>query len=137
VTCGFDCSLSHVQFARVANDITGDKPDDFVQMKWFQKMAEVPNEESLPRQIESQMVDLVSELRGASLQSYVDMFSTDIPDGLLPQVCHLAALAWKGNLERLIDYHEIFQRGHRLRFVPMITADMIDRALDIAAARAP
>jgi hypothetical protein len=35
------------------------------------------------------------------------------------------------------DYWEIFQRGHRLRFVPMIAADMIDMALDIAATRAP
>jgi hypothetical protein len=53
----------------------------------------------------------------------------------MPQICHLAALAWKGNLDKLIEYQESFKRGHRLSFVPMITADMVDRALDIAAER--
>jgi hypothetical protein len=36
----------------------------------------------------------------------------------------------------LIDYQQIFQKGKRLNFVPMIKPEMIDRAIDIAVERA-
>lgn len=136
VTCGFDCALSHVEFARIGNAIMGVKPGDFLQMKGFQKLAEVPNEVALPQQVEAQMRELVHELKHASLPYYIEKFSVTLPQPSMPQVCHLTALAWKGNLDKLIEYEESFAQGHRLGFVPMITADMIDRALDIAARNA-
>jgi hypothetical protein len=137
VTCGFDCSLSHVEFTRVANSIMGDKRDDCVPIKWFQKGAEVANEDALAHQIELQMIELVNELKSASLDHFLEIFSGPLPHGpSTPQICHLTALAWNGNLDQLIDYQQSFERGHVTGFVPMITADMIDRALFIAAERA-
>jgi hypothetical protein len=50
----------------------------------------------------------------------------------LPQVFHLAALAYSGNVSELQDYDEIFGRGHRLNFVSMIDHDYIKRALKVA-----
>lgn len=58
------------------------------------------------------------------------------PDTGQPQLKHLAALAYLGDFNTLIDYQQIFRKGKRLNFVPMITPEMIDRAVDIAAERA-
>lgn len=47
-------------------------------------------------------------------------------------LCHLAALAIAGEVERLSGYQHSFQHGDKLGFVPYITAGMIDRALLLA-----
>ncbi len=52
--------------------------------------------------------------------------------GSLP-VCHLAALALAGDKARLQYYQTCFAQGNRLDFVPYITKDMIDRAVQIAS----
>ena len=44
------------------------------------------------------------------------------------QLKHLAALAFDGDFNTLMDQQEFFERGHRLNFVPMITKEVIDRA---------
>lgn len=58
------------------------------------------------------------------------------PDTGQPQLKHLAALAYLGDFNTLIDYQEIFRKGKRLNFVPMIKSEMLDRAVDIAVERA-
>lgn len=52
------------------------------------------------------------------------------------QAAHLAALAYVGDFNTLIDYQEMFKRGKRANFYPMIKPEMIDRAVDIALERA-
>ncbi|MFS2174359.1 hypothetical protein ACCC98_00130 [Rhizobium pisi] len=54
----------------------------------------------------------------------------------LSQLMHLGALAYLGDFNTLIDYQEVFRKGKRLNFVPMIKPEMIDRAVDIAVERA-
>jgi hypothetical protein len=49
---------------------------------------------------------------------------------------HLAALAIAGDVERLEYYQQSFASGDRLDFVPYISKEMIDRALDIARSAA-
>lgn len=49
----------------------------------------------------------------------------------LPQVFHLAGLAYSGNVNELDDYDRTFAKGHRLNFVPMISHDYIKRALKV------
>lgn len=51
------------------------------------------------------------------------------------QLKHLAALAYIGEFITLMDYQDSFRNGNRLKFVPMIKSEMIDRALDIALER--
>lgn len=46
-------------------------------------------------------------------------------------VFHLAALAMKGKLDILEDYLRSFQKGNRLGFVPYITIDYIERAIEV------
>lgn len=48
------------------------------------------------------------------------------------QSTHLAALAYVGDFNTLMDYQEMFKRGKRANFYPVIKVEMIDRALDIA-----
>ncbi|ARS69609.1 DUF6990 domain-containing protein [Sinorhizobium meliloti] len=58
------------------------------------------------------------------------------PDNGQSQLKHLTALAYLGDFSTLMDYQEIFRRGKRLNFVPMIKPEMIDRAIDIALEKA-
>lgn len=51
--------------------------------------------------------------------------------GALP-VRHLAALALHGDFKKLKHYQAAFEKGDRLDFVPYITLEMIERALNIA-----
>ena len=52
------------------------------------------------------------------------------------QTTHLAALAYVGDFNTLMDYQQMFKRGKRANFHPYVKADAIDRALDIALERA-
>jgi hypothetical protein len=72
------------------------------------------------------------------LEVFIDEFEVNRPDGpSMGQLRHLAALAWKANVSTLLDYQGILRKGKRLNFVPMITASMVERALDEALKRAP
>lgn len=54
-----------------------------------------------------------------------------VPDVGGGQLLHLAALAYLADYDTLLDYQKIFRQGQRLNFVPMITSEMIDRAVHI------
>jgi hypothetical protein len=45
---------------------------------------------------------------------------------------HLAALAVAGDVARLVYYRKSFEQGDRLGFVPYITSEMLDRAIELA-----
>lgn len=45
---------------------------------------------------------------------------------------HLAALAVAGDVARLVYYRKSFEQGDRLGFVPYITSEMLDRAIEVA-----
>lgn len=45
---------------------------------------------------------------------------------------HLAALACHGDVDVLVRYQHSFELGDRLGFVPYVTKDMIDRAIEYA-----
>jgi hypothetical protein len=51
--------------------------------------------------------------------------------GIYP-LYHLAALACNGDSDTLSRYQQSFEQGDRLEFVPYITKDMIDRAVEFA-----
>ncbi len=64
------------------------------------------------------------------IKEYAEPWRTDW------QLPHLAALAYVGDFNTLMDYQEMFERGKRANFYPMIKPEMIDRAVDIALERA-
>ncbi len=133
---GFDCALGHLAFAKIVNRIAGDKPGVFVSIKWFQKSAKVENEALLPPAFEALMRDIMLELKAASIDSFIEDFRSTRPAARsVPQLCHLAALAWWSDGHTLSGYLEEFRAGNRRDFVPMITQAMIEGALEIAAER--
>jgi hypothetical protein len=79
------------------------------------------------------MQGILRELKAESLDHYIDEFKSNCPDRpSMRQVCHLTALAWTADVTTLSEYEGIFRKGKRLNFVPMITKEMIDRALQVA-----
>ncbi|WP_434290579.1 DUF6990 domain-containing protein [Celeribacter sp. SCSIO 80788] len=68
-------------------------------------------------------------------QTIRSIASSPIPDVGGAQLKYLASLAYVGDFNTLMDYQEIFRKGQRMNFVPMIKPEMIDRAVDIALER--
>jgi hypothetical protein len=133
VWVGMDCSIGHKEFAKVANFIMEERPRNFVSMRWFQKSAEVASVEQASAAFGRLMTEVLDELKVEEVERIVAEFRSNRPDGpSMPQVCHLAALAWSKDNELLDDYQATFAAGGRLNFVPMITKAMIDRALEVA-----
>lgn len=130
---GIDCSVSHKEFAKVANFIMKERPKNFVSLRWFQKSAEVASIEQTPAAFSGLMEDVLAELKAEQIGRIIDEFRSNRPDGpSMPQVCHLAALACSKDSSTLEGYQDEFAAGGRLNFVPMINKAMIDRALEIA-----
>lgn len=68
-----------------------------------------------------------------SIREEMELLASERPDrGLMLQKKHLAALAWKGDFITLGEYQAVFERGKHLNFLPMITKDMINRALELS-----
>ena len=130
---GSNCVISHEEFSKVVNRILG-RPlsrDQCIVWENLEERFENPQEtkEAIRRLItrETGRVELLD------INELIKEFGLACPDGpSMPQVCHLAALAWLGDFNKLTDYQNIFGRGHRMNFVPMITKEMIDRALEIS-----
>lgn len=89
----------------------------------------------------SQAEEIVNELVDWGRNVDVDqtiraIASSPIPNVGGAQLKHLAALAYVGDFNTLMDYQQVFKKGKRMNFVPMITPEMIDRAVGIALDRA-
>lgn len=70
------------------------------------------------------------------IASSLKTMSQPPPETGQAQLYHLAALAYLGDFNTLMEYQSVFSKGKRMGFVPMIKAEMIERALDIALERA-
>jgi hypothetical protein len=83
----------------------------------------------------SQIKELLNQVLswGATLDpdTSVAMFAATRPDGpSVPQINHLVALAYLGDFTTLEGYARTFAKGLRLNFVPLITREAIEAALD-------
>jgi hypothetical protein len=71
--------------------------------------------------------------RSIDLKELLDSLAIERPDRpSTPQINHLVALALLGNFNILDDYSKSFAQGKKMNFVPMITKEAIDAALDVA-----
>jgi hypothetical protein len=130
---GFDCSLGHRRLAKLVNLILGDKPTNFVPLRWFQCSAEIPSVDLASDAYAALMTGLKHELGEESFENVVEGLLSHRPDGpSLPQANHLAALAWSGDTATLRQYQDAFAAGNRLNFVPMFDRPMIDRAVELS-----
>jgi hypothetical protein len=133
VWLGLDCSISHKEFAKVANFVMEKRPKNFISLRWFQKSAEVASPDQAAQAFCSLMMEALGELKVEEIGRLVEEFRSNRPDGpSMPQIRHLAALAQAQDVETLENYRHAFGSGNRLNFVPMINMAMIDRALELA-----
>jgi hypothetical protein len=129
---GIECAVEHRAFAELVNYILGEGADEFLCMKYFQ--VDRAQSEDVDQLIQRTLLLATAE----PLVDYLARFKVERPDKpSIPQLCHLGALAWNGDYSTLLDYEAIFKTGKRLNFVPMITTEMIERALEKAWERAP
>lgn len=48
------------------------------------------------------------------------------------QVWHIAALSYYENYEQLMQYQDLFLKGNKLNFLPIVTKEMLDLAVEYA-----
>ncbi|ASQ04975.1 hypothetical protein HR059_02285 [Sinorhizobium meliloti WSM1022] len=95
----------------------------------------IPNDlEDHPRFIRSLSEKIIQWASIQDIEACIRNFAT--PWETEKQLTHLAALAYFGDFITLMEYQEMFKRGKRANFYPMIEAEMIDRAVNIAIERA-
>jgi len=135
-TLGINCSISHKESSMLVSRIFGDAASEHQSIKWetrHTKVASLDEADSAFRQL---LNEEVAAARAMKFEEIMKEFAASCPDRpSIRQLLHLAALAWKGDFDTLMDYEKVFERGHRLNFVPMITRDMIRRAVEIAVDR--
>jgi len=126
-----DCSVFDEEFGSLLRKI--DETCDETPISWFQ-IAEPSgvSERSLSSAL-SAAVRRAEELR---FESLLDSFTQDPSGkGTNAQLCHLAALALRGDFVRLMEYRDAFTGAARNPFVPVISQAQLERAIDQALER--
>lgn len=120
-------------YSNIVGVIFGAKPshESLHQKELVRRTAEISEKE-----IEEVSKEAVTWWQEQDNLAAIEALTAPPPDTGQLQLMHLAALAYLGDFNTLMDYQEIFRRGKRLNFVPMIKPEMIDRAVDIALERA-
>jgi hypothetical protein len=130
---GVDCAVGHRDFSRLANVITGDRPNSFTPITWFQKSLDVMSSESSKSAVSQVLSTCVQEIKSLDIDSLIDTYLVERPDRpSMKQILHLAALSWRSNCATLEGYVEAFENGNRLNFVPMINLQMIKKAISLS-----
>lgn len=85
------------------------------------------------RRLECAMNHAENWARTVDLNLLLESLVLERPDRpSIPQINHLVALAFLGRFGVLEEYSDSFSRGRHLNFVPTITQEVIDAALDVA-----
>ena len=121
-------------FYRIAPPVKGDDAQPLV-LKGLRIQEDVPatkeRQDALISGISQKLITWAGEEDAQlCIQDYAKPWLTE------RQTPHLAALAYVGDFNTLMDYQDMFKRGKRANFYPYITQEMLDRATDIALARA-
>jgi hypothetical protein len=129
---GLECSVAHCEFSKLANLITADPPSSFMPISWFQKSLDVSSTESLQSAAHALLESCLQDVRSCNIESLIDTYILERPDRpSMKQILHLAALSWRADRATLEAYVEAFERGNHLNFVPMITRQMIEKAIAV------
>lgn len=120
------------EMSRIIGSIAGKRAshDTLLQTRLEKKAPEIGLKE-----IEAISKEAATWWRSQDNLTAIKALTAPPPSTGLSQLMHLGALAYLGDFNSLLDYQDIFRRGQRLNFVPMITSEMIDRAVDIAVER--
>lgn len=121
------------ELSAVANALIGNPADAWNTIhtdRWSRRLAEIEVTRDLVRAQITGLLDRVRALDPGAVLARCRAECPDFEGGL--QLCHLAALALAGDGARLRDYHGRMLAGDRLNFVPMITPDLVQRAVERA-----
>lgn len=133
ITVGIDVSISHDKLSNIVTFILGEKFAARQTISWKQIKKNIALCDGLDIVFGELIERELESTQKISIENLIDEFAHSCPDKpSMKQILHLAALAWKGDYITLAEYRNIFDRGKRLNFVPMITKEMIDRAMEIA-----
>jgi hypothetical protein len=137
VSLGIGCGVSHKGLSAIARQILGEPARGPHSFKYDQRRTEVESLDGADVHYRRLIEEEVEEVRNIDMEKVIKDFAANCPDRpSMPQVMHLASLAWLADFTTLLDYQDIFKRGYRMNFVPMITPEMIQRAVQIAFDRA-
>lgn len=130
---GLSLSAGSKDMSRIIGAIVGERASHEILL---QTRLEKRSPEIGLKEIEDISKEAIIWWRSQDNLAAIRSLTAPPPSTGLPQLMHLGALAYLGDFNTLIDYQQIFQKGKRLNFVPMIKSEMIDRAIDIAVERA-
>jgi hypothetical protein len=132
-----DCAVSHKRLSAIAGQILGEPARGPHSFKYDQRRMEVESLDGADVHYRKLIQEEVEEVGKLDMEKVIKDFAANCPDTpSMRQVMHLASLAWLADFTTLTEYKEIFQRGYRMNFVPIITPEMIQRAVQIAFDRA-
>ncbi len=122
-------SLSNVGFKEVASTIFGAShrypmiaKKDKIKVKSIEK-----------NDIELAIENILSWGKCQKIEEILNAFRLNCPDAPgQSQLYHLSALAVAGDVDKLECYDKYLSNGNRLNLVPMITQEMLKRAIDIS-----
>jgi hypothetical protein len=133
---GIGCAVSHKGLSAIAVQILGEPASGPHSFKYDQHRMEVESLDGADVHYRKLIQEEVEEVQKLDMEKVIKDFAANCPDRpSMRQVMHLASLAWLADFNTLTEYKEIFQRGYRMNFVPMITQEMIERALEVAYER--
>lgn len=132
----FSCiySVTTEKFNQAITFISGEKRSaSIISSLWEPDTINLQKESILAEDIVNLIPALIDWAYAADieegLKKYRELPTTSV--GSRPRM-HLAALACHGDVNVLVKYQQSFEQGDRLGFVPYITKEMIDRAVEYA-----
>ena len=134
ITVAVDASVSHARISEIASLITGKKLGTRQQVEWHQCSEDIPDDGDRDGALRRVVARELLRVKQLSLESIVESYAAPGPPPTrsLGQIVHLAALAYKADVHRLTEYLQGMKRGKRFGLVPMITQEMVERAIDLA-----
>lgn len=120
------------EISRIVGRIFGERPSHEILLhtRLEKRASEISSKE-----IEEIGKEAVAWWKEQDNMAAIKALTAPAPSAGQAQLMHLAALAYLGDFDTLMDYQAIFRRGKRLNFVSMIEPEMIDRAVTIAFER--
>lgn len=130
VDVALSVSICELLFSKLVEEIKGTKAWPLLVSTLRIEVTEIDN---FALKLKKAVVDQLAKAEDIDIRQEVERLASDRPDfPVMKQVSHLAALAWKGDFITLGEYEAVFERGKHLNFLPMITKDMIARALELS-----
>ncbi|NOT72594.1 MAG: hypothetical protein HOP09_15350 [Hyphomicrobium sp.] len=118
---------------RIASKINGDRKTKEFALRYDTLVKKVDGHEISSEHVLPFLDECLKHAAAIDIDAEIDKYSANRPDfPFIPQIFHLAALAYLGQDRIISGYLDAFRRGKNMNFVPAITEAFIARAYDLA-----